>query len=46
MWVGPDSIRDTLIRIFEKFENDPPEVEQACDFILAVEPEDDFLDLD
>lgn len=36
LWVGPDSIRETLIDILQKLEGFQ-EVEDACDFILAVE---------
>lgn len=36
LWVGEESIRETLIDIIQKLEGNP-EVEMACDFILAVE---------
>ena len=36
LWVGPESIRETLIQILQQLEGHQ-EVEDACDFILAVE---------
>lgn len=34
LWVGPDSVRETLVELLQKIEGD---VDSACDFILAVD---------